>query len=143
MRKLFYYVQYIHEITKPTNTGQVVLQLTHSISVDNSENSESGDSQSSIEMYSTSIKEIQDVMSVVGRTILLTKDYTTGNETFKQGSRGTVIEATSRKDRKLKVKLDNDTKKYRLINGCDLQLYEGVAFLPNSKSQTEEDSFEY
>ena len=46
-------------------------------------------------MYSTSIKEIQDVMSVVGRTILLTKDYTTGNETFKQGSRGTVIEATS------------------------------------------------
>ena len=38
MRKLFYYVQYIHEITKPTNTGQVVLQLTHSISVDNSEN---------------------------------------------------------------------------------------------------------
>ena len=30
-----------------------------------------------------------------------------------------------------------------LIKGCDLQLYEGVAFLPNSKSQTEEDSFEY
>ena len=25
----------------------------------------------------------------------------------------------------------------------NLQLYEGVAFLPNSKSQTEEDSFEY
>ena len=42
-----------------------------------------------------------------------------------------------------KVKLDNDTKKYRLIKGCDLQLYEGVAFSPNSKSQTEEDSFEY
>ena len=81
--------------------------------------------------------------SIVGRDIQLTKDYTTGNETFKQGSRGTVIEATSRKDRKLKVKLDNDTKKYRLIKGCDLQLYEGVAFLPNSKSQTEEDSFEY
>ena len=70
-------------------------------------------------MYSTSIKEIQDEMSVVGRTIQLTKDYTTGNETFKQGSRGTVIEATSRKDRKLKVKLDNDTKKYTLIEGCD------------------------
>ena len=32
-----------------------------------------------------------------------------------------------------KVKLDNDTKKYRLIKGCDLQLYEGVAFSPNSK----------
>ena len=66
--------------------------------------------------------------SIVGRAIQLTKDYTTGNETFKQGSRGTVIEAASRKDRKLKVKLDNDTKKYRLIEGCDLQLYEGVAF---------------
>ena len=26
-------------------------------------------------------------------------------------------------------------KKYRLIKGCDLQLYEGVAFSPNSKSQ--------
>ena len=32
---------------------------------------------------------------------------------------------------------------YRLIKGCDLQLYEGVAFSPNSESQTEEDSFEY
>ncbi len=42
--------------------------------------------------------------SIVGRDIQLTKDYTTGNETFKQESRGTVIEATSRKDRKLKVK---------------------------------------
>ena len=93
-------------------------------------------------MYSMSIKEIQDEMSVVGRTIQLTKGYTTGNETFKQGSRGTVIEATSRKDRKFKVKSNSDTKKYRLIKGCDLQLYEGVAFLPNSKSQTEEDSFD-
>ena len=45
-------------------------------------------------------------MSIVGRDIRLTKDYTTGIATFKQGSRGTVIEATSRKDRKLKVKLD-------------------------------------
>ena len=44
--------------------------------------------------------------SIVGRDIQLTKDYTTGNETFKQGSRGTVIEATSRKDRKLKVKFN-------------------------------------
>ena len=61
---------------------------------------------------------------------------------FKQGSRGTVIEATSRKDGKLKVKLDNDnTKTFRLINECDLQLYEGVSF--NSQSQTEEQSFEY
>ena len=36
-----------------------------------------------------------------------------------------------------------DIKKYRLIKGCDLQLYEGVAFSPNSESQTEEASFEY
>ena len=50
------------------------------------------------------IHEIIDETSVVGRDIQLTKDYTTGNETFKQESRGTVIEATSRKDRKLKVK---------------------------------------
>ena len=54
-------------------------------------------------MYSPSITETQDEMSIVGRDIQLTKDYTTGNATFKQGSRGTVIEATSRKDRKLKV----------------------------------------
>ena len=32
----------------------------------------------------------------------------------------------------MKVKLDNDdTKKFRLIKECDLQLYEGVAFLTN------------
>ena len=73
----------------------------------------------------------------------LPREDTTGNATFKQGRRGTVIEAPSRKDRKWKVKFNNDTKKYRLIKGCDLQLYEGVAFSPNSESQTEEDSFEY
>ena len=40
--------------------------------------------------------------------------------------------------------LDNDnTKTFRLIKECDLQLYEGVASSPNSKSQTEEESFEY
>ena len=32
---------------------------------------------------------------------------------------------------------------YRLINECDLQLYEGVALSFNSQSQTEEQSFEY
>ena len=62
---------------------------------------------------------------------------------LKQGRRGTVIETTSRKDRKWKVKSNNDTKKYRLIKGCDLQLYEGAAFSTNSESQPEEDSFEY
>ncbi len=40
----------------------------------------------------------------------LTKDYVTGNETFKAGSIGAVIEGTTRKDRKLKIKLDMDTK---------------------------------
>ena len=62
---------------------------------------------------------------------------------FKQGSIGTVIEATSRKDRKWKVSLDNDTKKYRLVKARDLQLYEAATLLPNSKSQTDEESFEY
>ena len=95
-------------------------------------------------MYSPNIEETQGEMSIVGRIIQLRKDYTTGNATFKQGSRGTVIEATSRKDGKLKVKLDNDdTKTFRLIKECDLQLYEGVASSPNCTSQTEEESFEY
>ena len=86
----------------------------------------------------------QDVMSIVGREIQLTKDYTTGNATFKQGSRGTVIEAPSRKDGKLKVKLDNDNEKtFRLIKECDLQLYEGGPLSFSSESQTEETSFEY
>ena len=109
----------------------------------NSESSENSESQSSIEIYPTNIYEIRDDMSVVGSVIQLTKDYTTGNETFKQESRGTVIEATSRKDRKWKVSLDNDTKKYRLVKARDLQLYEAATLLPNSKSQTDEDSFEY
>ena len=124
------------------NSHDVVLQLPHSIAdIEDSDNSQL---QSSPEMYSLSIKETQDVMNIVGREIQLTKDYTTGNATFKQGSRGTVIEATSRKDGKLKVKLDNDnTKTFRLINECDLQLYEGVALSFNSQSQTEEQSFEY
>ena len=93
---------------------------------------------------SLSFKENQNVVSIVGREIQLTKDYTTGNATFKQGSRGTVIEAPSRKDGKLKVKLDNDNEKtFRLIKECDLQLYEGGPLSFSSESQTEETSFEY
>ena len=44
---------------------------------------------------------------------------------YKKGSIGTVIEETTRKDRKLKIKLDKDTteKKYRLIKETDLQPY--------------------
>ena len=95
-------------------------------------------------MYSLSFKETQNVVSIVGREIQLTKDYTTGKATFKQGSRGTVIEATSCKDGKLKVKLDNDNgKTFRLIKECDLQLYEGGPLSFSSESQTEETSFEY
>ena len=125
------------------NSNDVVLQLPPSIDdIDDSDNSQL---PSSPEMYhSLSFKETQDVVSFVGREIQLTKEYTTGNAIFKQGSRGTVIEAPSRKDGKLKVKLDNDdTKTFRLIKECDLQLYEGVASSPNCKSQTEEESFEY
>ena len=60
----------------------VVLQLSHSIAA--MEDSENSQLQSSPEMYSLSIKETQDVMSIVGREIQLTKDYTTGKTTFKQ-----------------------------------------------------------
>ena len=108
------------------------------------EDSDNSQLQSSPEMYSLSFKETQDVVSIVGREIQLTKDYTTGNATFKQGSRGTVIEVPSRKDGKLKVKLDNDNEKtFRLIKECDLQLYEGGPLSFSSESQTEETSFEY
>ena len=44
----------------------------------------------------------------------LTKGYVTGNETFKAGSIGTVIEGTTRKDRKLKIKLDKDTTEKKI-----------------------------
>jgi hypothetical protein len=45
---------------------------------------------------------------------------------------------TSRKDGKLKVKLDNDnTKTFRLIKECDLQLYEGVASSPKTLNHTQ------
>ena len=44
----------------------------------------------------------------------------------------------------MKVKFENEnTKTFRLIKQCDLQLYEGVALSSNSESQTEEQSFEY
>jgi len=41
---------------------------------------------SCIYIYPTNIYDIRDEMSVVGRVIQLTKDYTTGNDTFKKGS---------------------------------------------------------
>ena len=64
------------------NSHDVVLQLPHSIA--DIEDSEISQSQSSLEMYSPNIEETQDEMSIVGRIIQLTKDYTTGNATFKQ-----------------------------------------------------------
>ena len=65
------------------NSNNVILQLPPSIDdIDDSDNSQL---LSSPEMYhSLSFKETQDVMSIVGREIQLTKDYTTGNATFKQ-----------------------------------------------------------
>ena len=55
-----------------------------------------------------------------------------------------IHEAPSRKDGKLKVKLDNDNEKtFRLIKECDLQLYEGGPLSFSSESQTAETSFEY
>ena len=135
-----YWAYDIYYLTE--NSNDVILQLPPSI--EDIEDSENSQLQSSPEMYSLSIKETQDVMSIVGREIQLTKDYTTGNATFKQGSRGTVIEVPSRKDGKLKVKLDNDNEKtFRLIKECDLQLYEGGPLSFSSESQTEETSFEY
>ena len=60
-------------MTHNANKHYVVLQLPNSI--DDIEDSESSQSQSSIEMYSMSIKETQDEMSIVGRDIQLTKGY--------------------------------------------------------------------
>ena len=54
------------------NSNDVILQLPPSI--DDIEDSENSQLQSSPEMYSPSIKETQDAMSIVGREIQLTKD---------------------------------------------------------------------
>ena len=104
-------------------------------------------------MYTTNTQDFRDEMSDVKRVIQLTRDYTTGSETFKKGSIGTVIEETTRKDRKLKVKLDKDTKKkYRLIMEKDLQVYPGMTCLDDAKLQancqynsqsTDAESYEY
>ena len=55
------------------NSHDVVLQLPQSVA--DIEDSENSHSQSSLEIYSPSIKETQDEMSIVGRDIQLTKDY--------------------------------------------------------------------
>ena len=70
-------------------------------------------------------QDFRDEMGGATSCMQLTKDYITGNATFQEGSIGTVIEGTTRNDRKLKIKLDKDTteKKYRLIKETDLQPY--------------------
>ena len=82
--------------------------ISYDVVIYTSENSQSQSSMH-IEMYSMIrvLNTIRMKWVFVGRDIQLMKDYTTGNATFKQGSRGTVIDATSRKDRKWKVKFNN------------------------------------
>ena len=70
-------------------------------------------------------QDFRDEMGGATRRMQLMKDYVTANATFQAGSIGTVIEGTTRNDRKLKIKLDKDTteKKHRLIKETDLQSY--------------------
>ena len=64
-------------------------------------------------------QDFRDEMGGATSCMQLTKDYITGNATFQEGSIGTVIEGTTRKDRKLKIKLDKDTteKKIQIDKG--------------------------
>jgi hypothetical protein len=112
------------EDTNVNNRDNAVLRAASSIMMDEKEESDYSESPS-IDMYTTNTQDLKDEMSGAKRRMQLTKDYVTGNETFKKGSIGTVIEETTRKDRKLKIKLDKDTKekKYRLIKETDLQAY--------------------
>ena len=93
-----------------------------SMMMDKKEESDYSESPS-IEIYPTNNQDFREERSGVKRFVQLTKDYVRGNETFEKGTIGTVIEETTRKDRKLKIKLDKDTKKYRLIRETDLQAY--------------------
>ena len=63
--------------------------------MDDTEDSDDSESPS-IEIYPMNTQDFRDEMGGATRRMQLTKDYTTGNVTFKQGSTGTVIEATSR-----------------------------------------------
>ena len=92
--------------------------------MDDTEDSDDSES-TSIEIYPMNTQDFRDEMGGATRRMQLTKDYVTVNATFQAGSIGTVIEGTTRKDKKLKIKLDKDTteKKYRLIKETDLQPY--------------------
>ena len=87
----------------------MVLSAAPSIMMDDTEDSDDSESPS-IEIYPMNTQDFRDEMGGATRRMQLTKDYVTGNETFKAGSIGTVIEGTTRKDRKLKIKLDMNTK---------------------------------
>jgi hypothetical protein len=111
------------EDTNVNNRNNVVLRAAPSIMMDEKEESDYSEPPS-IEIYPTNTQDFRDETSGAKRVVQLTKDYVTGNETFEKGSIGTVIEETPRKDRKLKIKLDKDTKKkYRLIRETELQAY--------------------
>ena len=101
-----------------------VLSAAPSIMMDDTDDSDDSESPS-IEIYPMNTRDFRDEMGGATRRMQLTKEYKTGDETFEAGSIGTVIEGTTRKDRKLKIKLDKDTKekKYRLIKETHLQPY--------------------
>ena len=101
-----------------------VLSAAPSIMMDDTDDSDDSESPS-IEIYPMNTRDFRDEMGGATRRMQLTKDYVTANATFQAGSIGTVIEGTTRKDKKLKIKLDKDTteKKYRLIKETDLQPY--------------------
>ena len=104
------YMAWRSKNTNEDNTDNVVLRMIDPIRDDESEGSEYSESQS-IDIGTTNNHNIGEEQSVAQRVIQLKNDYNTGNERFKKGSIGTVINAKLRKDKKLKVKLDNTIKK--------------------------------
>ena len=136
------------------NKGNVVLRTVSSCMMDEKEESVYSTSPS-IDMFTTDTQNLRNARSGAKRRMRLTKEYKTGDETFQAGSVGTVIEGTTRKDRKLKIKLDKDTeKKYRLIKETNLQLYtftngkevvclDETNYQSNSSNSEEDLSIEY
>ena len=136
------------------NKGNVVLRTVSSCMMDEKEESVYSTSPS-IDMFTTDKQNLRNARSGAKRRMRLTKEYKTGDETFQAGSVGTVIEGTTRKDRKLKIKLDKDTeKKYRLIKETNPQLYtftngkevvclDETNYQSNSSNSEEDLSIEY
>ena len=105
------------EDTNVNNRDNVVLSKAPSIMMDEKEDSDDSESPS-IEIYPMNTQDFRDEMGGATRRMQLTKDYVTANATFQAGCIGTVIEGTTRKDRKLKIKLDKDTTEKK-IRGTD------------------------